>query len=69
MLGISRSTQKCGDLDIGQLTARWDIRLVPDKYVPGTGITAEKPPISIRAAVKLSSLQGHPLLPDSRYLP
>jgi len=68
MLGISASAQKCADLDIGQVTSRSDIRLMPDKYVPGSGITAEKPPISIRAAVELSSLQGHPLLSDLCYL-
>jgi len=67
MLGISPSAQKCADLDIGHVTSRWNIRLVPDEYVPGTGITAEKPPISIRAAVKLSSLHGHRLLPDLCY--
>jgi hypothetical protein len=58
MLGISASAQKCADLDIGQVTSRWGIRLMPDKYVPGSGITAEKPPISIRAAVELFSSPG-----------
>ena len=67
MLGISPSAQKCPDLDIGQVTSRWCIRLMPDKYFPGARITAEKPPISIRAAVKLSSLHGHPFLPDLGY--
>ena len=59
MLGISPSAQKCPDLDIGQVTSRWGIRLMPDKYFPGARITAEKPPISIRAAVKLSYLRWH----------
>lgn len=67
MLGISRSAQKYADLDIGHLTARWDIRLMPDKYVPGTGITAEKPPVSIRTAIKLSSLEDHSLLSELSY--
>ena len=67
MLGISPSAQKCPDLDIGLVTSRWDIGLMSDKYVPGTGVTAEKPPISIRAAIKLSSLRGHSLLSDLCY--
>src|SRR5215472_15882388 len=60
MLGIfPRATQKCADIDIGYLTTRWDIRFMPDKYVPRGGIAAQKPPIPIRTAVQFSPLQGH----------
>jgi len=60
MLRISPSAaQKITDLDIGVPPARWDIRFMPDKYVPRGGIAAQKPPIPIRTAVQFSSLQGH----------
>jgi len=61
---FSRTAEKCADIDVGHLTARWDIRFVPDKYVPRGGIAAQKPPIPIRAGVKLSSLQGHRFVLD-----
>src|SRR5215831_10168233 len=70
MLRISPpAAQKITDIDIGVPTARWDIRFVPDKYVPRGGIAAQKPPIAIRAAVKLSSLQGHRFVLDLCYTP
>ena len=65
MLGIfPRATQKCADINIGYLTARWDIRFMPDKYLPGNRIPDEKPPISIRAAVKFSPVQQHRIVLD-----
>jgi hypothetical protein len=61
VLGMSLvSAQKCPDIDICRLTARWDIGLVPHEHVPGSWIAAKGPPISVRAAVKLSFLDGHP---------
>src|SRR5215472_8144100 len=70
MLGIfPRATQKCADINIGYLTARWDIRFMPDKYLPGSRIPAEKPPISIGAAIQLSPLQRHRFVLDLCYTP
>ena len=52
---LSRTTEKCADIDVGHLTARRDVRFMPDKHVPGSGIAAQKPSIPVGAAVKLSS--------------
>src|SRR6516164_197003 len=57
MLGISLpSAQKFADIDIGSFAARWDIGFVPDKRVPGSGITPEKPFVAVRATVEFSLL-------------
>jgi len=64
MLGISPAVQKCAYVDIDQVTSRWGLRVMPAKSVAGIGVTAEKPPITIRAALKLSLLRlGLPIVP------
>jgi len=60
MLGISLpAAQKRGDVHFRHVTARWNIRFVPDKRGSSSGIAAEKPLIAVRAAIKLFPLRGH----------
>jgi hypothetical protein len=41
MLGMSAaSTQKRADVDIGHLSARWEVRSVPDEQSPGLGLAS-----------------------------
>ena len=51
--------QECPDAEIGQVTARCGIGFVPDEDFPVSGISAEEPPISVRAAVNLSFPHRH----------
>src|SRR5215471_20208473 len=59
MLGVLLAfVQKRADVDIGQLTAGWEIGLVPDEHA-ANGITTKESPISVGTAVKLPFLGGH----------
>ena len=54
-------TEKCSDLDLGNMPSRRPIGLVFDKHVPGIGITREVPTVSVRTVVKFSDIQHGPL--------
>jgi hypothetical protein len=63
MLGISlASAKELADLDIARPTAGRDIRLVPDKHVPGVRIAAaeELPsPLGLRYSSLISTAIHH----------
>src|SRR5215472_16651658 len=70
MLGMSlTSAQKFTDVDLSHMTARLGVRFVPDEDVSRGGIAGEKPPIAVRAAVKLSFLHRHQLALGERTAP
>jgi hypothetical protein len=52
--GATRRGSEKPDAEIGQLATRRDVGFVPDEHVPGIWIAAERPPVSVWAAVKLS---------------
>jgi hypothetical protein len=57
MFGVQRPTaEKCADVDIRCMTARRCVRFMPDEYALRIRLAAQKPPISIGAAVKLSGI-------------
>ena len=41
MLGVQRpASEKCADIDVGCMTARGRVRLMPDEYSLGLGVPA-----------------------------
>jgi hypothetical protein len=46
------AAQKSPDAEIGQLATRRDVGFVPDEYVPGIWIAAERPPVSVWGCCK-----------------
>ena len=59
MLRVQRPRREKGaDVEVRYLTSRWRIRFMSDEYSPGL-VPAQKPLVSVRAAIKISSLDLH----------
>ena len=57
MLRVQRATaEKGADVEVRYPTARGQVRLVPDEHAISVRFPAQKPPISIGAAIKFSRL-------------
>jgi hypothetical protein len=52
------TTQKCAYVEVRYPTARGQVRLVPDEHAISVRFPAQKPPISIGAAIKFSRLDA-----------
>src|SRR5438874_4481189 len=60
MLGVQRPTaEESADVGFGDLTTGWSVRFVPNENTVCVGLAAQKPAISVWAAIKLSGLDRH----------
>jgi hypothetical protein len=58
---VASRHEKGSELNVGGLTTRWKIGLMPDEHPIGM-IAGQQPPIAIGAVVKLSGPNGHGIL-------
>ena len=63
---ILRPAEERADLNIGHVTARGGIRLVPDEGHARRGVASEEPGIAVRAAVELSGFCARHALVNTR---
>ena len=56
VLGVMHSpSEEIADLYIAHLATRSGVRHMPHEHAPGSGVSGEKPAISVRAGIKLSA--------------
>ena len=65
VLWVTRPTREEGaGVEVGHLIARRRVRFMPDEHALRVGVEAQKPAISVRAAVNLSRRDGHRIFPS-----